>query len=108
MKVNLSVRLFIPLLFSLSLTSAIAQTTPSAQPSAPAQTPAPAQATPAQSPPAAQTAPTGSGAIRGQVTDPSGAAITGATVVLTPATGSPIAVQTNAQGNYEFKTVAAG
>src|SRR5208283_3154735 len=53
----------------------------------------------------AQTAP---GALRGQVTDPSGAAITGATAVMTPATGSPITAQTNAQGMYEFKTLPAG
>jgi hypothetical protein len=52
-----------------------------------------------------QTAP---GALRGQVTDPSGAAITGATVVMTPAAGSPIAVQTNSQGMYEFKSLMAG
>src|SRR5579863_10676678 len=48
------------------------------------------------------------GALRGQVTDPSGAAIAGATVVMTPATGAPIAVQSNAQGTYEFKSLAAG
>ena len=51
---------------------------------------------------------TTTGALRGQVTDPSGAAITGATVVMTPATGSPTTAQTNAQGMYEFKTLAAG
>ncbi|HET6178062.1 MAG TPA: carboxypeptidase regulatory-like domain-containing protein [Candidatus Sulfotelmatobacter sp.] len=51
---------------------------------------------------------TSTGALRGQVTDPSGAAITGATVVMTPATGSPIAVQTNSQGMFEFKSLAAG
>jgi hypothetical protein len=48
------------------------------------------------------------GALRGQITDPSGAAITGATVVMTPATGSPMTAQTNSQGNYEFKTLPAG
>jgi hypothetical protein len=48
------------------------------------------------------------GALRGQVTDPSGAAIAGATVVMTPATGSPVAVQSNPQGMYEFKSLAAG
>jgi hypothetical protein len=100
MKVNLSVRFFIPLLFSVFLTAAIAQTAPLTQTTTPAQTAAPAQTAPP--------APTGSSALRGQVTDPSGAAITGATVVLTPDTGSPVAVQTNAQGNYEFKAVAAG
>jgi Carboxypeptidase regulatory-like domain len=53
----------------------------------------------------AQTAP---GSLRGQVNDPSGAAITGATVVATPATGSPISTQTNSQGLYEFKSLVAG
>jgi len=48
------------------------------------------------------------GALRGQVTDPSGAAIPNATVVMTPATGSPIAVQSNDQGAYEFKSLAPG
>jgi hypothetical protein len=51
---------------------------------------------------------TTTGALRGQVTDPSGAAITGATVVMTPAAGSPVAIQTNSQGMYEFKTLAPG
>src|SRR5262249_4287461 len=48
------------------------------------------------------------GALRGQVTDPSGAAISGASVIMTPATGSPIVVQSNGQGMYEFKSVPAG
>ncbi len=48
------------------------------------------------------------GALRGQVTDPSAAAISGATAVMTPANGAPIAVQTNAQGMYEFKSLPAG
>jgi len=51
---------------------------------------------------------TASGSLHGQVTDPSGAAISGATVVMTPAAGSPTSVQTNAQGMYEFKALAAG
>jgi hypothetical protein len=51
---------------------------------------------------------TTTGALRGQVTDPSGAAITAATVVMTPATGSSVTAQTNAQGIYEFKTLPAG
>lgn len=51
-------------------------------------------------------APTGS--LRGQVTDPSGAAISGATVVLTPATGSPLTAPTNGQGFYEFKALTSG
>ena len=53
----------------------------------------------------AQAAP---GALRGQVTDPSGAALTGATVVMTPATGSPIVAHTDAQGMYEFRALTAG
>ena len=63
-------------------------------------------AAPAQT--AAGTAQTGSGTLRGQVTDPSGAAITGATVVMTPSAGSPVTMQTNAQGVYEFKSLAPG
>ncbi|HTZ98398.1 MAG TPA: carboxypeptidase regulatory-like domain-containing protein [Terriglobales bacterium] len=51
---------------------------------------------------------TSTGALRGQVTDPSGAAISRATVVLTPATGSPVTAQTNGQGMYEFKSLPAG
>ena len=50
-----------------------------------------------------------SGALRGQVTDPSGAAISGASVIMTPATaGSPIVVQSDAQGLYDFKNLPAG
>jgi Carboxypeptidase regulatory-like domain len=48
------------------------------------------------------------GSLRGQITDPSGAAIAGASVIMTPATGSPIVIQSNAQGMYEFKTLPAG
>src|ERR1035437_9464561 len=51
---------------------------------------------------------TSSGVLRGQVADPSGAAISGASVIMTPATGSPIVIQSNAQGMYEFKTLPAG
>lgn len=51
---------------------------------------------------------TGGAALRGQVTDPSGAAIPGASVIMTPANGSPIVAQSNGQGMYEFKNVAAG
>jgi hypothetical protein len=50
----------------------------------------------------------GSGVLRGQVTDPSGAAISNASVIMTPASGSPIVVQTNGQGMYEFKSLPAG
>ncbi len=56
----------------------------------------------------AQTPPV-TGALHGQVTDPSGAAIAGASVIMTPAAaGSPIVVQSDAQGMYDFKTLAAG
>jgi len=50
------------------------------------------------------------GTLRGQVTDPSGAAIANASVVMTPATisSSPVTAQTNGQGQYEFKGLAAG
>ena len=51
---------------------------------------------------------TGTGILRGQVTDPSGAAITNANVVMTAATGAPITTQTNSQGMYEFKNLAPG
>jgi hypothetical protein len=49
-----------------------------------------------------------SASLTGQVTDPSGAAINGANVALTPATGTPLTTQTNAQGVYDFKGVPAG
>ena len=48
------------------------------------------------------------GALRGQVTDPSGAAISNASVIMTPAAGSPVVVQSNAQGMYEFKNLPPG
>ena len=48
------------------------------------------------------------GALRGQVADPSGAGISGASVILTPASGSPIVIQSDAQGGYEFKNLAQG
>jgi hypothetical protein len=48
------------------------------------------------------------GALRGQVADPTGAVIPAASVIMTPATGSPIVVQSDGQGMYEFKTLAAG
>lgn len=50
----------------------------------------------------------GPGILRGQITDPSGAAITNATVVLTPATGSPVTTQSNNQGMFEFLNLAPG
>ena len=51
---------------------------------------------------------TAAGVFRGQIADPSGAAISGASVIMTPAAGSPIVVQTNGQGMYEFKNLPAG
>ncbi len=51
---------------------------------------------------------TTAGALRGQVTDPSGAVISAVSVIMTPATGSPIVVQSDAQGMYEFKALASG
>jgi hypothetical protein len=53
---------------------------------------------------------TAAGTLRGQVSDPSGAAIPNASVVLTPvAAGStPIKTQANGQGQYEFKGLAPG
>jgi hypothetical protein len=55
-------------------------------------------------------APPASGILRGQVTDPSGAAIANANVVMTPAaiSSTPITTQANGQGSYEFKGLAAG
>ena len=61
---------------------------------------------------AAQTAASqaGPGILRGQVTDPSAAAIAKANVVMTPAaiSSTPITTQTDGQGMYEFKGLAAG
>src|SRR5690242_575510 len=48
------------------------------------------------------------GSLHGQVTDPSGAAIPNASVIMTPATGAPIVVQSGGQGQYEFKMLPAG
>jgi hypothetical protein len=48
------------------------------------------------------------GALRGQVTDPSGAIIPGATVVMAPATGAAITTQSDGAGMYEFKSLPPG
>jgi hypothetical protein len=50
------------------------------------------------------------GALRGQVTDPSGAAIPNADVVLTPSAvaSTPIKTKSNDQGQYEFNRLPAG
>ncbi|MGB6875370.1 MAG: carboxypeptidase regulatory-like domain-containing protein [Candidatus Acidiferrales bacterium] len=50
----------------------------------------------------------GTGTLRGQVKDPSGAVIKGATVLVTPAMGQPVSVQTNGQGMYVVKGLAPG
>ncbi len=81
MKAYYSMRFFFALTLLLSAITAVAQT-------APAQAP--------------------TGTLRGQVTDPSGAAITNATAALTPETGSPLTAQTNNQGFYEFKALPPG
>ncbi len=52
--------------------------------------------------------PSAAGALRGTVTDPSNAAIPGASVIMTPETGSPIVVQSGATGAFEFKALPAG
>src|SRR5208282_4533437 len=51
-----------------------------------------------------------SGILRGQVTDPSGAAIAHADVIMTPsaASAAPIKTQSDGQGAYEFKGLGAG
>jgi hypothetical protein len=51
-------------------------------------------------------APTGS--LRGQVTDPSGAAVVGATVLVTPASGDETGATTGKDGSYEIKELAPG
>ena len=48
------------------------------------------------------------GTIRGQVTDPSGAAVAGATVLLTTPGGASMDTTTNKEGYYEFKELAPG
>ncbi len=48
------------------------------------------------------------GAIRGQVTDPSGASVAGATVLLTTPAGASMDTLTNKDGFYEFKDLAPG
>ncbi len=54
------------------------------------------------------TAQTGTGGLQGQVTDPSGAEIPKAKVILTPPAGAPINGATSAQGNFEFKSLSPG
>ncbi len=49
-----------------------------------------------------------SGTLRGQVIDPSGAVVTGATVTATGANGKSSSVISNSKGNYEIKGLAPG
>src|ERR1700747_3118104 len=51
---------------------------------------------------------TQTGMIRGQVTDPSGAALVGAAVLLTTPSGASMDTATNKEGVYEFKNLAPG
>jgi len=96
---------FILVCFSLEmcaiLASSEASTPPSAPPTVRAQQTAVAQSAVSQ---------TASGILRGQVSDPSGAAIANANVVLTPAAASSTSIptQSNGQGQYEFKGLSAG
>ena len=48
------------------------------------------------------------GVIRGQVTDPSGASLVGATVLLTTPSGGSMDTTTNKEGGYEFRNLAPG
>jgi Carboxypeptidase regulatory-like domain/TonB dependent receptor len=54
------------------------------------------------------TAQTTTGSLRGQVMDPSGAAVAGATVIVLPAQGAAITTTTNRDGSYEAKTLLPG
>src|SRR5262245_25815682 len=49
-----------------------------------------------------------SGSLRGQVVDPSGAAVVGANVLVLPAQGATITTTTNRDGSYEAKTLPPG
>ena len=51
---------------------------------------------------------TAAGTLRGQVTDPSGAVLTQATVVAKGANGAAVTALTNAKGVYEIKALPAG
>jgi hypothetical protein len=51
---------------------------------------------------------TTTGSLRGQVMDPSGAAVAGATVIVLPAQGAAITSTTNRDGSYEAKTLLPG
>jgi len=58
--------------------------------------------------PARLFAQTSTGTLRGQVTDPSGSAVVGASVVVTPSGGEKVTVTTGRDGVYEVKNLAPG
>jgi hypothetical protein len=51
---------------------------------------------------------TGAGTIRGQVTDPSAAAVVGASIIATAPDGTSLAATTNRDGVFELKGLAPG
>src|SRR5262249_43738035 len=51
---------------------------------------------------------TPAGTLRGQVTDPSGAVVAGATIVVKGPTGSSVRTKSNTDGIYEFRNLAPG
>jgi len=51
---------------------------------------------------------TATGTLRGQITDPSGAAVPQATVAMTPSSGATVTVKTTNTGTYEIKGLAPG
>ena len=51
---------------------------------------------------------TANGILRGTVTDPSGAVVPGATLVLTDSAGTSLTTKANTNGAYEFKNLAPG
>jgi len=51
---------------------------------------------------------TNNGTVRGSVTDPSGAAVPGATIQLVPASGQPVTTTSGPNGAYEVRGLGAG
>src|SRR5882724_3581870 len=58
--------------------------------------------------PAASLRAQNTGALRGQVTDPSGGVMAGATVLLTTPSGASVDMPANKDGIYEFRGLAPG